>query len=109
MQDKLPLIDWPVFPPGTTSPMVALLDHLEQSQWLGVEELERLQFKQLTTLVQHALSSVPYYRDRLPGNLSSNTEPLTPETWRRLPIVTRHDLQDHYHALKSTALTKAHG
>ncbi len=43
--------------------MLALLEQLEHSQWCTPEELKRRQMVQLGSLVRHAVSHVPYYRE----------------------------------------------
>ncbi len=42
---------------------VAARHELERSQWLGREELERLQIDRLGALLRYAGAHVPYYRD----------------------------------------------
>ena len=109
MPNELPLIAWPGFPPNATSAMAALVGHLDESQWLASETLERLQFQQLSVLVNHALESVPYYRKRLAGCFPNGIGSLNHEAWRHLPLLTRGELQANYEALKSQAVPPVHG
>lgn len=65
--------------------------------------------RQLRRVARHAAETVPFYRDRL-GPLSriERDEP-TPEIWRRLPLLTRSDIQDAGDDLISTNLPSDHG
>lgn len=60
-------------------------------QWHGLEELQRLQEKQLTQTVGWAARS-PFYRERL----SSTALPSTAAELAGLPLTTKQDLRDNY-------------
>jgi len=101
-------IDWPALPAGPDAAMLGLAYQLEQSQWLAAEALEALQLKQLETLLGHAHRTVPFYRDRLGALAGLRRGALGMAEWRRIPILTRAELQEAGEALTSTAIPKRH-
>jgi phenylacetate-CoA ligase len=94
-------------PSADAAAQLSLLCTFEQTQWWSPEALERAQLRQLGSVLAHAASSVPYYRERLAGFDSS--APLTRERWRELPLLTRRDIQDAGERLLSERLPRAHG
>jgi len=82
---------------------------LHQSQWWTAERLLEHQRDALERLTAHAWRTVPFHRARLeaagvePGRLFDLTR------WRRLPILTRRDIQCAGDLLDSTAVPAAHG
>ncbi|MCD4781947.1 MAG: glycosyltransferase [Candidatus Omnitrophica bacterium] len=75
------------------------LQQLENNQWLSEEELKRLQWKKLKLLIRHAYENVPYYQD-LFHKLNLYPEIIkTEEDFRRIPILTRDDIQENYDRL----------
>ncbi len=106
----LPAVDWPAIPSSTGATVLAVLFQLDQSQWWPRETTEAHQLRQLSALLGHARTTVPFYRDRLAHvALAPPHEGLTWEHWRRLPVLTRADLQEHFEELKSRAVPAAHG
>lgn len=107
-RSAMPGSHWPAIPGAQGAQLLALLFQLERSQWLEPEQLRELQFRQLDALLRHACSTVPYYRESWRG-LYDPGEPLTPERYSRLPLLTRSELQANFDALKSTGIPSAHG
>ena len=68
-----------------------------------------MQLRQAEQLLAHAWRTVPFYRERLGVLTGLKRGGLTMEAWRRLPILTRADIQDGGHDLVSRALPKDHG
>jgi phenylacetate-CoA ligase len=91
------------------SAMRGLQDRLTESQWLSAIEIRCLQFGQLSALLDHAAAAVPFYSDRLrqAGHVASR--PIDDETWSRLPILSRRDVQAAGAAIISSALPADHG
>ncbi len=81
---------FPSIPNPQASTALAVLHQLENSQWLDIKEFNKLQMKQLRTVLAHAADTVPYYQsifkelgiDQLPQELDDNF-------LRQLPILTR--------------------
>lgn len=72
---------------------MSLLYQMEHSQWLPAEEVERRQLDQLADVLDHAVRTVPYYRDT-PGYAAFARRPLTVDDWRSLPVLSRAALQE---------------
>jgi phenylacetate-CoA ligase len=102
-------IAWPAPVVGKQATYLGLQFQLEQSQWWSEDELVSAQLKQLSLLLQHAVNTVPYYKkcySKIPFDFSGR---LTLNEWRRLPILTRDDLQKAGNSLNSKAVPKRHG
>jgi phenylacetate-CoA ligase len=102
-------IVWPALPDSFTATMLAVLGQLERSQWWPPDLLREVQLAQLGHLVAHASRTVPFHRERLAAAGYREGEPLTPELWARLPVLTRAELQEAGPALRSAAVPPAHG
>ena len=100
---------WPALPPASGAGILAVLHQLEHSQWWTPETLRRWQFRQAQELLRYAAQSVPFYGARLREAGVVTAEPLTPQAWARIPILTRAEVQTAGAALHSRALPRAHG
>lgn len=105
----VPGIVWPALPSAEVVSLLALQYQLEQSQWWPPERLQREQFRQLGQLANHAWRTVPAYRTRLAEAGYSGQQEITRETWRRIPVLTRRDVQRAGDALYSTGVPPSHG
>ncbi len=104
----LPEIVWPALPAPGDAAVLALQYQFERSQWWPPETLLTLQLRQLEPLLAHAARTVPFYRDRLAAVAELAPGELTPEIWRRLPLLSRSAVQDAGPALISQRLPKNH-
>ncbi len=100
---------WPGLPRGRGLVILALVQQLEHSQWWSPEVLREHQFRQLQLLLAHAATTVPFYRRRLKGLGLAASKKITPETWNRIPLLTRREVQVSFGALQSRRLPKPHG
>ena len=82
-------IDWPAIPSAADIRMLALLQQLERSQWWAPQRIEHHQFLQLSRLLEHAHRTNPFYRERLVGAGYRTGQVVTPELWRRIPVLDR--------------------
>lgn len=89
--------------------MLAMQFQLEQSQWWTPEEILRHQFAQLAQVLAHAYATVPYYKDRLSDSGFRPQGQLALETLRRIPLLTRRDVQAVGPALCSLSVPASHG
>jgi phenylacetate-CoA ligase len=82
---------------------------LERSQWWPADVLRQGQLRQLESLLVFAARTVPFYREWLSefGTLRPGT--LTWESWRRIPLLSRGDIQSAGDAFETRRLPKAHG
>ena len=98
-------IIWPAAPHPAAGAILGLLYQLERSQWWRPEELREHQFRQLGLLAEHARRTVPYYRQKLKAAIGG----MTPEKWRKLPILARSEVQRAGQRLTTNRLLKSHG
>ena len=84
---------------------VKRLKLLRESQWWTAERVRQFQWGEVTRLLAHAFASVPYLRHKY---RSAGIEPGDIRTWedfRRLPALTREEVNEHGRELCSTAYT----
>ena len=74
-------------------PVQSVLEALEASQYWSRERLLAQQWQRQQALVQHAFETVPFYRQRW-APLGLGSGPLTPDAWRRIPPLEKHELRD---------------
>jgi phenylacetate-CoA ligase len=98
---------FPAVPGPQAALLLSLLHQLETSQWWPADRLAEEQRAQLEILTDHARRTVPWYRDRLPSNRFVNREGAE-AAWRRIPVLSRVDLQRHPDALRSTEPPSGH-
>ena len=102
-------IYWPAMPAFVDALVLALQYQWEQSQWWPAETLAEHQSRQLEPLLAHAARTVPFYRGRLDAIAGLRRGELTMDAWRRLPVLSRTDIQEAGAALVSRRVPKDHG
>ena len=102
-------IVWPAIHGGRAAELLALQRQFDETQFWPPERLEQAQYAQLTKLAEHAARTVPFYAQRLREAGLRPGAPLTAAAWRRLPILTRKDLQAAGDKLISSAPPAAFG
>ena len=102
-------IVWPAIHGGRAAELLALQRQFDETQFWPPERLEQAQYAQLTKLVEHAAKTVPFYAQRLRQAGLRPGEAVTAAAWRRLPILTRKDLQAAGDQLASRAPLPAFG
>jgi phenylacetate-CoA ligase len=100
---------WPAATGGTQAMALAALHELEHSQYLPPEEMRRRQFLQAGHLLAHAAKTMPFWRERLRMAGVDPAKPLDDESWAKLPILTRREVQDGGTALHCAQLPAQHG
>lgn len=88
---------------------LALLNQLEQSHWWSPEQFFKQQLRQAGALLLQAYRHVLVYRERLAQVGFLPGKPLTPEIWRRIPALTRADLQRAGERLYASEIPSQHG
>lgn len=68
-----------------------MLRAAEQRQYWPVEQLDEWRRKRLGDALQHAVCSVPYYRERFNNKHIKDTDPL--EMLAQFPVLTKHDVK----------------
>jgi phenylacetate-CoA ligase len=87
----------------------AVLRQMEESQWWPAETILAYQLRQIERLLNHAAATVPFYGERLRFLRGSKTGTLTLETLRRIPILSRADIQEAGEGLTSRKIPADHG
>jgi phenylacetate-CoA ligase len=75
-------------------PTFSYLQALEKSQWLSRAELEALQLQKLQALLLSAQQHSPWHAERI-ANSGMNLDAISFEELRKLPLMTRADVQQH--------------
>ena len=107
-QTGIPGIIWPPLVNGPPAPLAALMYQLESTQWLTPDELAQQQYRQLVMLARHAVDTSPSFRKRM-ADAGLKAEQLDNLTGlRKLPVMSRRDLQSASAGLFCTRIPKAH-
>ena len=80
------------------------LAFLSKSQWWSPEELRAFQWRELQILLKIALDSVPFYKQKYAGIRFEDIH--TWDDFKRLPILTRQEVQQHLQELRSNQLRR---
>lgn len=99
-------VAWPALPDDRNAQMLTLQYQFEQSQWWSPERLQDLQLQQFAQVFRHAVTTVPYYRERF---APWATGIASWEQYRALPVSTRRDIQRSGSAMHSAAVPPGHG
>lgn len=100
---------WPAIVAGEDAVLLATELQLEQSQWWSAQELWAHQARQLAALLRHAHATTPWYEQRLNEAGIDVNQPLTPESWSRIPLLSRQDLKRSLAEIVSRSVPPEHG
>ena len=100
---------WPAPVGGMQATTLAVLHELEHSQYLPRDELRARQYRQLGPLVAHASRHMKFWRERFRAAGVDPAAPIDDDTWARLPILSRPEVQAAGGALHCSTLPKQHG
>lgn len=89
--------------------MLAMQWQLAKSERWPADRILEKQFVQLRALVGHAVARVPFYHSHLQRTGIGSVAELTPDIFRRWPILQTSDVQRSRDALLATDYPKAHG
>src|SRR5271157_2160086 len=67
----------------------------QSSQLLSEEAMRELQWARLKKLIDHAYTRVPFYRRRFDETGIHPSRILTPDDFRKVPILTKQDVNNH--------------
>ena len=93
LRSAIPAIAFPAILSGRAAELMVLQRQYDESQFWSAEKLRAAQFTQLSLLLEHCARTVPFYADRLQRAGIAPGKRLTETAWRRLPILTRSDVQ----------------
>ena len=105
----VPGVEWPGLPTAAAASLLALQWQLERSQWWSPERLLEHQFRQIRALAGHAVANVPYYRDTLRTAGVARAEELTPESFRRWPLLPKSLVRENESRLRALRYPREHG
>jgi phenylacetate-CoA ligase len=108
IRSAVPGMVWPAIVPPMDADLLALQYQLERSQWFPPDMLEDLQLQQVTSLLRHAVETVPYYRERASSYTVSKDGELDWDAWRSIPLLQKKELQSFNDEFISTAIPPAH-
>jgi len=108
-RSTVPGIITPAIPGRMASLLLSLLYQFEQTQWLDPEDLFTQQARQLRSLFTHADKTVPFYHQRFAAAGIDPAAEVTRETFARLPVLKRAELQGAGDSINTTSLPKSHG
>jgi phenylacetate-CoA ligase len=78
-----------------------ILTDMKDIQWLSKPELESIQLAKIQNLIKYAYEHVPYYRERYQREDIHPQDVKSWEDFRRLPYLTREDVNNHLDDLVS--------
>jgi phenylacetate-CoA ligase len=93
----------------TRASALPLQVQLAKMEWWTPDRILGFQLREVTALVDHAYRTVDFYRTRLETAGLLPGKPVTLEQWRKLPLLTRQDIQRAGKDLHSTAVPVGHG
>ena len=79
-------------------------EFLNHSQFWDREKIEQYQWQMFTELLEYAYLQVPYYNQLLKNNGLSPADIRTPEDLRRMPILTKNDVEKNFNQLKAEGI-----
>jgi phenylacetate-CoA ligase len=75
---------------------------LKETQWFSKERLYQLQCDLLRSLISHATLHIPYYKRLFQEHDISVKSIQTPDDLKKIPILTKDDIRNHFSELIST-------
>jgi phenylacetate-CoA ligase len=88
--------------------MVALIQQMEEIQWLPAEEITSYQHNQLVALAKHADKYSVHFHKRLAAANLTPEDLSTPAGLRRLPVLSRRELQSAEDDIFCSMIPQAH-
>ncbi|HCR86234.1 MAG TPA: hypothetical protein DIV86_06110, partial [Alphaproteobacteria bacterium] len=108
VKSRIEGVTWPPVPVGVSAVLANMMNQLDMSQWLPAKILEKRQYEQLAKLVEHSEKYSPHFANRLKQSGLTTTDICTPKGFRKLPILTRRDIQQAGDAIHCTEIPKSH-
>jgi phenylacetate-CoA ligase len=102
-------IDWPPVLTGQAASLRALLSELDRIASLDDAQFAAAQGRQLQALVRHACQHSAYFRERMQRCGAQADQLNNLQALRRLPVMSRHEVQANGAALRCTHVPESHG
>jgi phenylacetate-CoA ligase len=100
---------WPGILPFPHAIPLALQFSFQVSEWWPSQRLLENQMRQVSALLHHAATSVPYYREKFRDHPLAALSYMTMDAFQALPLLRRADIQNAGKAMASTAIPNSHG
>jgi phenylacetate-CoA ligase len=97
-----PLYEW-----GTGRDILRKWRELEKSQWLSAEELRVRQWEKVQAILQHAYTSVPFYRQKFAQAGITPADIQTPADMAQIPPLTKQELRQRREDMMATTAVKS--
>lgn len=101
-------LTWPSIPSAADAMLLALQFQLEQSQWWTLEQIQHHQLMQAKSLLVHAVTTVPHYKQTIPQSMMESIDDLDWTLWQSIPILERKDVQEYSQNLISKVIPQSH-
>src|SRR5690242_11684925 len=88
---------------------VEFVKRLQESQWWRANDLLEHQLRLISPLLAHAHATVPFYRSRIEAAGIDVRQPIGLDDWRRIPALSRREVQQFPDQLLSSAIPSSHG
>jgi len=95
---------WPPVPPRAAGVVWAVTNQLLENEWREPEVIRARQLRQLRLLLRHAAGQSPFHADRIRHSGLDSDGIKSVDDLRRLPLMTRADLQDNFDAIRARRL-----
>jgi len=102
-------IVWPRMYQGPNLVLMAMLAELDRTMWLDPDVIEAEQFGQLRLIIAHHMAHSPQFAARMCAAGLTATEITDPVSFRKLPTLTRLDIQQAGDSFYSRYIPKSHG
>jgi phenylacetate-CoA ligase len=109
LRSAIAAVPFPAILSGRAAELMVLQRQYDESQFWSPEAMEAAQLSQLAALIAHCAATVPFHAARLRRAGIEPGRPLTMAAWRRLPILTRAEVQDLGERLHATTIPPAFG
>ncbi len=108
-RSQLEGLAWPALAGAIGMSVLALNYQWRRSERWPAAAFRAFQQRQLAALLAHAARHAPFYARRLYEAGFSAAAPLDDATWRRIPILTRREVQANADALRAKTCPESHG
>lgn len=109
VKSAVPGLRFPALPGRQGAAMLALQYQYARSEWAPPAEIRERQFAQIGRLLDHCLDAVPFHAERLARTGYRRGAAVDGDLWRRIPVLTRSEVQDAGEALWSSRDPEGHG
>lgn len=109
IEGNIPGIAWPPITTGPAATLAALMGQLESSQWLPLETLAAQQFRQMALLAEYCTEHSKLFSARLSRAGLKPSDLGEPESFAKLPLLTRREVQSAGGDLYCDTAPPSHG